>query len=284
MLNQPTAIVAVGENDTLYVVDSGNNRLMQYEYGSNIGEQVNINTNNNGGTLNKPQDVTIDEWDGIYISDAGNNRVVKWTLDPPNIEVIMKINSPKGIYLDETTNELYAVGMHKDGYPVVMRYDFNSSKPEKVVGQKPSSNLLSSLYEPVGIHVDRNRRIYVAESGTRRITKWEARKNRGDRVIGTGNCSIALSDLCQPTSVILNATDTMYIADMSQHTILLWTEKLKTGECLLGCRRTIRENQTIEPYDINFDSKYNLLVVEKDMHRIKRFHLDYDGDCSKLFY
>jgi sugar lactone lactonase YvrE len=85
MLNQPTAIVAVGENDTLYVVDSGNNRLMKYEYGSNIGEQVNISANNNDGTLNKPQDVTIDESDGIYISDAGdivvdygNNRLMQY--------------------------------------------------------------------------------------------------------------------------------------------------------------------------------------------------------------
>jgi hypothetical protein len=198
----------------------------------------------------------------------------------------MKIDSPKGIYLDETKNELYVVGMHSAGYPVVMRYDFNSAESKEVVGE--SSDPLSNLYEPVGIHVDRNRRIYIAESGIGRITKWEAGKNRGDRVIGTGNCTIGFPDLCQPTSVILNATDTMYIADMSNRIILLWTEKLNTSKCLLGCSPTILENETIyqltTPYDINFDSKYNLLVVEKDMHRIKRFDFDYDGDCSKLFY
>ena len=44
-LNLPTAILAVGDDDTFYFVDSGNNRLMKYEGRSSIGKQVIIQTN-----------------------------------------------------------------------------------------------------------------------------------------------------------------------------------------------------------------------------------------------
>jgi sugar lactone lactonase YvrE len=287
MLNQPTAIVAVDKNDILYVVDSGNNRLMKYEHGSDIGEQVNISD----GTLNNPQDIAIDESGGIYISEAGNNRVVKWTFDPPSTEILIDstdIRSPSGIYLNETTNELYVLGQHEDGYPVVKRYDLNSTKIEKVVGDKPPTQppyFLSSLYTPIGIHVDRKQRIYVVESGSHRITRWKAKQYYGERVAGTEKCGAELSDLCIPTSFILDDTDTMYIADRDR--ILRWTQNVSERACLLGCNFTIGNqtfHQPIQPYDITFDSNHNLLVVEKDLHRIKRFNFDFNKTCSKLFY
>jgi len=290
LLNEPTAVVVADENDTMYVVDSGNNRLMKYKKGSNIGQQVNISTNTNDGNLSNPQDIAIGESGAIYISEAGKNRIVKWTFDPPNIEVLANISNPMGLYLNETTDELYVVRNGSVNYSAVMRYDLNSLEGEEVAaGEYPSRSPLTllGLYSPVGVYVDRNESIFVAELSGHRITKWLPKEYPGQKVAGTENCGLNLSELCNPTSVILDDTDTMYITDMKNNRILRWAKNAEQGECILGCP-IISGNTTTyplnRPYDATFDSKLNFLVVERYMHRIKRFDFYFEKKCSKLFF
>ncbi len=285
LLNEPTAVV-VGKNDTMYVVDSGNNRLMKYEHGSNIGQQVNISTYSSDGNLFNPQDVAVDESGAIYISDTGNNRIVKWTFDPPNVEVLATISSPSGIYLHEETNYLYVV--ERRSFPAVVRINLKSLKVEQVAGggnPTPGPPTLSSLYGPIGIHVDKDQNIFVAESISHRITKWVPTQGFGERVAGTENGGKELTELSGPTSIIVNDTGTMYITDMNNNRILRWTSNANQGECFLGCVdpgiNTTVINQLNRPYDTTFDSKFNFLVVERNMHRVQRFDLHLELPCSK---
>ena len=177
-------------------------------------------------TLENPQDIAIDQLGAMYISEAGGDRVVKWTVEPPNTRVLMSIRSPSGIYLDETTSKLYVVGLHSAGYPIVMRYNLIYSKTEIVIGKNPSATAppyeLSSLYSPIGIHVDRWQQIYVVESDSHRITRWRANESLGVIFAGMENCSDASSNLCNPTSFILDDKGTAYIADTSNNRILHW--------------------------------------------------------------
>jgi len=284
LLNQPTAVV-VDENDTMYVVDSGNNRLMKYGNGSRIGEQVNISTDTIDGRLRNPQDIVFDESGAIYISEAGLNRVIKWTLDAPTVEILVNFSSPIGIYLNENATGLYVVGNAR--YPVVMLYDLLTYEGIKVAGdgdRQASFQVLSNLYNPVGIYVDENENIFVAESGSNRVTKWSLEKSIGQRVAGTERKNGSrLSDLNRPTSIILDDEQIMYITDCYNNRILRWRKDSTQGECIVGCSGNITNNQVNKPYDITFDSKWNLLVVERYMHRIKRFDFYFDVICSKLF-
>ncbi len=283
LLNQPTAVV-VDENDTMYVVDSGNNRLMKYGNGSRIGEQVNISTDTINGRLRNPQDIVFDESGAIYISEAGLNRVIKWTLDAPTVEILANLPSPTGIYLNENATGLYVVGNSR--YPVVMLYDLLTYEGTIVAGdgdRQASFQILSNLYSPVGIYVDENENIFVAEFGSNRVTKWSSEKSIGQRVAGTERNGPTLSDLNRPTSIILDDADIMYITDCFNNRILRWRKDSTQGECIVGCSGNITNNQLNKPYDIAFDSKLNLLVVERYMHRIKRFDFYFDVICSKLF-
>ena len=129
-----------------------------------------------------------------------------------------------------------------------MRYHLVSSKTEIVIGENPSATAppyeLSSLYSPVGIHVDKQQRIYVVESGSHRITRWKAKESPGARFAGTEKCSSASSDLCNPTSFILDDKGTAYIADTSNNRTLHWNATVSGRQCFLGCPYKIG-NQTI---------------------------------------
>jgi sugar lactone lactonase YvrE len=173
----------------------------------------------------------------------------------------------------------------------VVRINLKSLKYEQVAGgRNPTTGppTLSSLYGPIGIHVDKDRNIFVAESGSHRITKWVPKQGSGTRVAGTGNFSTKLTELSGPTSIILNDTGTMYITDMNNNRILRWTSNANQGECFLGCVNpainTTVINQLNRPYDTTFDSKFNFLVVERYMHRVQRFNIHFELQCSKYLF
>jgi hypothetical protein len=290
MLNQPTAVTVLGENDTMYVVDSRNNRLMKYENGSRVGEQVNITTNTSNGSLYNPQDVVFDRSDAIYISEAGKDRVVKWILDPPESKIVANVTSPTGMYMNDITEHLYVV--ENRPYPQVIRYDLNTSEGETVAGNdsRPSiRQTLSNLYTPVGIYVDRKKNLYVAESGSHQISKWGPKSTIGERVAGMGVGAVtpSLSYFHTPTAVILDDQDNMYITDSRNHRIVRKMNETGADECLIGCPEPW-ENVTISPlsrpYDAAFDSKLNLLVVERYYHRVKKFDFYFRLSCSKSFF
>ncbi|CAF1407714.1 unnamed protein product [Rotaria sp. Silwood1] len=67
----------VDDDQTIYVADLYNDRIVQWKSGATNGKVV---AGGNGAhQLNRPVDVIIDkESDSLIISDRGNNRVVRW--------------------------------------------------------------------------------------------------------------------------------------------------------------------------------------------------------------
>jgi sugar lactone lactonase YvrE len=79
-LSFPTALVTDG-NSNLYLLDSGNNRVVMYPWtSSGYGAQMTIATG-----FNNPAGMTIDGKNNLYIADSGNNRIVKITLSQPSL-------------------------------------------------------------------------------------------------------------------------------------------------------------------------------------------------------
>ena len=289
MLNRPSAVV-IREDDTMYVVDSGNNRLMKYKNGSYFGEKVNISTETNDGFLNNPQDIVFNGSDEILISETGANRVVKWIFDSPDIVIVATLSSPTGMYLSEDAQDLYVVENGK--YPRVIRYGLNSLDGDTVAGGGvPSSMLypLKALHNPVGIYVDEKENVYVAESDSNRITKWPPKSETGQIVVDTVDDGSGSSNLNKPTSVIVDEENNMFITDSNNDRILRLMKDNDTAECLIGCFVPFQNASTTpltsltQPYDAAFDSQFNLIIVEKSMHRVQKFDLYLELSCSKFF-
>jgi sugar lactone lactonase YvrE len=93
-LNQPTDVAVGAVADTLYVADTGNNRVLVYTKAIPVDARADYvigqpdmvsNTANNGGignnSLNNPTGLAVDCSNRLYIADTGNNRVLTF-LEP----------------------------------------------------------------------------------------------------------------------------------------------------------------------------------------------------------
>ena len=108
----PEGLYSVG-ND-VYVVDTGNNRVVRLNYNNDEFKCVQVikEFNNNGqkDTLSGPKDIFVTEQGEIYIADTGHNRIVH--LDQ-NLNVIKIITRPVDDTVDQN-NEFLPVKLVVD--------------------------------------------------------------------------------------------------------------------------------------------------------------------------
>ena len=93
--NKPESLFVRGDN--LYIVDTGNNRILQVLCKDHTYELVREITQISGcelATLNGPTDVFVDEQENLYICDKGNFRVVMVDKDLNWIKEFVKPTNP----------------------------------------------------------------------------------------------------------------------------------------------------------------------------------------------
>ncbi|CAF0908579.1 unnamed protein product [Adineta steineri] len=114
--------VYVDDNQTIYIADHGNNRVMAWKYGATSGQLIaggNGNGFNGSGCetnqLNKPINVVVDRRrNHVFISDSGNMRVVRWPCENgTNGEVIISNISCRGLGIDNN-GDLYVSDWKKN--------------------------------------------------------------------------------------------------------------------------------------------------------------------------
>lgn len=192
--NRPEGLTAYG--DMLYVVDTGNNRIVQLQKGEN--ESLNViryidSTTIKGdpleGALAKPTDIAISEDGNIFIADYGNARILK--LDE-NLNYLMAFVKPEDSTLDkdlvfqpskivvDTAERVYCVakGINKglvkyenDGTfsgfvgATKVAFDFTDYIWKKFASQEQREKLLSFVpTEYANLYMDKDGFIYVCSS------------------------------------------------------------------------------------------------------------------------
>lgn len=192
----------------VYVVDSGNNRVLGWSNADNLTNgapadlvigQTDFHSNlcNAGGavsagTLCSPTGAGVDAQGRLYVADTGNNRVLEY-------------DSPYS------------------GPPAA----------DRVFGQNGNFSLNSctttavSLCRPQGVAVDLTGRLYVADTYNSRILQFDAplTSQSANRVFGqsgsftTKECHGGYG-LCYPTSVAPDFANHLYVADTLNHRVL----------------------------------------------------------------
>ena len=91
----------------LYVVDTGNSRIVQFKYENDafryVKEVKEFNNNGSADSLNKPQDVFVDDKGEMYVADTGNLRIVHMDASGNAIKIITR---PDDQTVDQTTDFL----------------------------------------------------------------------------------------------------------------------------------------------------------------------------------
>ncbi|CAF1145182.1 unnamed protein product [Adineta steineri] len=123
-LNGPSSI-SVSEDQSVYVSDFSNNRVMKWRKDAKEGRIV-AGGNGQGGNLNQlsnPEGVVVDHLGQIYVADSYNHRVMRWCEGEEEGEVVVGGNgygnqsnqllNPMGLSFDDEGN-LYVADSKND--------------------------------------------------------------------------------------------------------------------------------------------------------------------------
>ncbi|CAF1468750.1 unnamed protein product [Adineta steineri] len=114
-LNDP-GFIFVDEDQSVYVSDQNNNRVMKWRKGAKTGRIV-AGGNGEGANLNQlssPEGVIVDDLGQIYVADFQNHRVMRWCEGDEEGEIIVGGNGqgnqlnqlyyPRGLSFDDEGN------------------------------------------------------------------------------------------------------------------------------------------------------------------------------------
>lgn len=204
-LSAPTG-VAVSSNGTLYVSDSGNNRVLQFPRPVNQSGRITPNAvigqanftsatsaSINASSLNGPGGLAIGPNGDLFVADSGNNRVLEFpatlgqgtaairVYGQPSMTVASRplqisaqtLASPQGVFVDQASN-LYVADA---GVNRVLIFPNTQSAPAAgwvaaaVIGQADFSGTPGTIAfkTPLGVGVDSSGNVYVADSGNNRV-------------------------------------------------------------------------------------------------------------------
>ncbi|CAF3801481.1 unnamed protein product [Rotaria sp. Silwood1] len=190
--------ISIDSAFNLYINDYNNNRIIKYTRGSSVGVPL---TNGNGSGLSQvsaPFGSVIDIYGNLYVSDAGNSRIMKYSnisltsASPPITGQVVaggslgsnysQLYAPWGLAVDASGN-VY-ISDHRNSR--VMKWTPGSTTGTLVagIGNGTVGNGSRELSGPMGIFLDQNLTLYIADFYNDRIQKWPLGSTTGTTVAG----------------------------------------------------------------------------------------------------
>ncbi len=269
--------LAVGDAGNLFVADSGNNRVLEYNSpmtdvtASRVLGQPSFSLNgvNLVGRqgLRSPLGVAIDcsvTPNRVYVADGDNNRVLGWS----------------------NARDL------KDGASA----DVLLGQPDFQHGSCNTAGLnAQSLCGPSAVTVDGQGHLYVADTGNYRVLEYDSPFNphaAANRVYGqagsftTNDCDkngVSADSLCMPTGLTVDQTGHLYVADTLNHRVLEYISPLKStaadrafgqhGLTSTGCNTdgTVSGKSMCKPGGVAVDGEGHLYVADTGNSRVVEF-------------
>lgn len=267
----------VDDDQTVYVVDQSNSRIMKWKPGETSGEVVAGGNGKGDGNhqLSDPFDITVDRvTDSVIICDHFNKRVVRWPRRNGKIgETILANISCNGLAMDNE-GSLYVSVAEKNE---VRRYQRDTTGT-LVAGGNGAGSRLDQLYVPMNIFVDRDQSVYVSEGGNHRVTKWVKGAKQGIVVAGGQSYGNGLQQFSSPRGVFVDQLDTVYVSDGSNSRVMRWPKGAIKGTIIAGGNGGGKQlNQLHWPSGLSFDQYGNLYVVDNINHQVQKFNLEYNG-------
>jgi sugar lactone lactonase YvrE len=273
-LNAPRGIV-VDTAGNLYVSDTGNNRVLEYNTPFSKGARAakvfgqaglftTANCNNGGVSANSlcaPIGLALDGNNILYISDFNNNRVLEFA-NPRTNSTANNVFGQNGSMTSNACNDI--------------------------------SLSASSLCNPAGVAVDSARNVYIADYSNHRVLEYNkplTTNFTADLVFGQGNnfttrnCNnggVSASSLCNPRWVAVDPGGNLYVADTANDRVLEYNTPLTNGNVAdlvfgqgnifteNGCKAT-SASTLCTPDGIAVDTSSNLYVADTDNERVVQF-------------
>ena len=266
----------------MYIADSANNRIQKWAPNATVGVTV-AGGSVYGDAMNQlgnPQDVAVDSDGNIYIADMPNNRIQKWA---PNATVGVTVAGGNGQGGEANQlNNPYSVALDADGNIFIA--DTYNNRIQKwaagcanecsgvTVAGGSSGSEADQLKLPLGVSVEANGDIYIADTNNNRIQKWALGATTGTRVAGGngGDYATGADQLSFPRAVEVDADGNLYIADFGNNRIQKWAPGATTGETLAGGGAYgSGADQLAYPSDVAIDANGDIYIVDMNNNRIQ---------------
>jgi len=204
------------------------------------------------GQFSNPTGLAVDRFGAVYVADSNNHRVQRIGMNG-ELKVYGRPGSapgeiwgPTAVAVDPSGDFFYVA---EQGNQRVQCFQIN--------GQH--RGVMNGFRSPTGIAVDIAGRLWIADTGNRRVLYWDGR----NRVYGTPlDESVGVA---RPVSVACDANHTLYITEGVVEDIIFYRNySLKTGS--LGANRRLHA-----PQQVAIDAQGRIYVAESGADRLHVF-------------
>ncbi len=249
-LSNPYGIFVNGS--TVYVADSGNNRIRSFTVGGPISTIAGTGYSGDGGPatsalLNNPNGICIDSTTSpitIYFTDSVNNVVRKISngtistiagQNSSGATILTALNAPKGICLDSARNIYIADTVNN----LIRKIPAAGGSISTIAGGGADASLTysgsptgASLSLPTGVYVDNAGNVYIADSGRNIIRKISGgvmstiAGSAGGSTVPTYSGAATSASLSNSRGIHVDNAGNVYIADQGRNVIRKLLSKL----------------------------------------------------------
>ena len=272
-LNDPEGVY-VDDDQTLYVADYSNHRIVEWKVGATSGRVVagGNGKGNRTDQLNGTTDVTVDKKsDCLIICDQGNQRVVRWPRGQGTSgETIISNIDCWGLVIDGN-GCLYVSNREKCE---VRRWREGDMAGIVVAGGNGRGSGLNQLFRPTYLCVDQDYSLYISDRGNHRVMKWVEGAKEGIIVAGGQDQDNKLAQLSSPYGIAVDQVGTVYVADFDNHRVICWPKGATQGNIIVGENgKGEQVNQLNDPMGLSFGRQGNLYIADLRNHRIQKLDI-----------
>lgn len=279
--------IALSDNDSLYVSDTNNHRIMLLTNQSLSGSKV-AGTGSSGNDinkLNKPSALVLNSTFNMVIADSLNHRILFWRYNESmsynslgtgsSVSSDIGFRNPSGLVIDSLNN----IYVSDSGNHRIMKWSVDATIGQRVIGTGIVGNSNETLNTPMGIFLDEiNNYLYIADSNNHRIQRCSTNVGYACVTVAGGNgAGSANNQLDQPYSVYVSKfSGDVYIADRNNDRVQIWRNGAQSGLTLVGTSgisaATSWQLQLPAYVLANYRETY-LYVCDEGNNRVQRFTL-----------
>ncbi|CAF0850761.1 unnamed protein product [Adineta steineri] len=276
-------------NDTLYIVDSGNNvvwKLLKNAATATVVAGQSGSGGSSASQLNSPQSLYLDSTSNIYVSDYLNARIQKYVngstvgitsagVTGTSDSALNHLNVPRGLVIDSTDTYVYIADYNNNR---ILRFPTTSTTGTNgvvVAGSSTAGDTVTQLNYPWGIHYlpTLSSYLYITNYAGHSVMRWIPGNSSGEFIAGTpGTPGSTATTLSNPVAIKLDSYLNMFVADYGNHRVQMFCQNNQTAITVAGTGSSgSSATQLNNPKGIAFDSLMNLYVADSGNSRVQKF-------------
>ena len=220
--------------------------------------------------LRYPYGLDIDDDNqSIVIADFENHRIVEWKIGASHGKIIAggrgqgnrldQLNCPTDVLIDKETNSLF----------IADRWNRRVLRLSRRQDTTQGEVIIDNIYCR-GLAIDRQRYLYVSDTGKNEIRRYIIGDKNGIVVAGGNGKGNQLNQLNYPRYLFVDKEQAVYVSEWNNHRLMKWNKGSKEGVVVAGGQEEGSVlTQLSHPNDLFVDTSSTIYVVDSWNHRVK---------------